>query len=99
MMLVISFAVFIAALLSLLIYARWNYGTLEKCGIPVISPSFLLGSVPEIHEKVQHLEDIRRAEKYGQIYGVRTPTFELPIEVLITLLIFSCTKAALLSCS
>ncbi|CAG7728211.1 unnamed protein product [Allacma fusca] len=61
---------FLAAILGLLIYARWNYGTLEALNIPVVERSFLLGSTPDLHSKVQHLEDIARFKKYGPVYGL-----------------------------
>ncbi|ODM99103.1 Cytochrome P450 3A56 [Orchesella cincta] len=60
--------VFIA--IALIVYARWNYGTLEKMNIPVVKPSFLLGSTPDLHLKVQHLEDVLRFQKHGKVFGV-----------------------------
>lgn len=54
----------------LIIYARWNYGTLESIGIPVMEPTFFLGSVPDLHLKVQTDEDISRYLKFGTIWGV-----------------------------
>jgi len=51
-------------------YARWNYGTLEQLNIPVVSPSFIFGSDPQGHGKVQHLEDYRRVKEFGSVYGV-----------------------------
>ncbi|CAG7728212.1 unnamed protein product [Allacma fusca] len=77
-LLVLAIAVgsILLTVVGLLIYARWNYGTLEALNIPVVDRSFFLGSTPELHKKVQHLEDIERFNKYGPIYGVyegRTP--------------------------
>jgi hypothetical protein len=60
----------IIALLLLILYARAKYGKLDGLGIPVIPPTFILGSTPDVHEKVQHLEDIERFKKYGPIWGV-----------------------------
>lgn len=54
----------------LILYGRQNYGTLEKCGIPIVKPSLFLGSVPDFHLKVHQLEDIKRFKKYGPIWGV-----------------------------
>ncbi len=40
-------------LVVLVLYLRRNYGSLEKCGIPVASPSiFGLGSGPFMYHKV-----------------------------------------------
>lgn len=55
----------------LILYGRKNYGILEKCGIPIVKPTLFLGSVPDFHAKVHHLEDIERFKKYGPIWGVR----------------------------
>ncbi len=71
------FLIFLGVIAVILIfYARWNYGHLDGLGFPVIPPSLILGSVPDIHTKVQHYEDIKRFEKYGPIWGLyqgRTP--------------------------
>jgi cytochrome P450 family 3 subfamily A len=72
----VALSFILASILGLLIYARWNYGTLEALNVPVAKRSFFLGSTPDLHKTVQHLEDIRRYKKYGPIYGVyegRTP--------------------------
>ncbi|CAL8080397.1 unnamed protein product [Orchesella dallaii] len=69
-----SIAVVVAA--CLILYARWNYGVLEAAGVPVVKPTFFLGSVPNLHQKVQTDEDIRRFQEYGPIWGLyegRTP--------------------------
>jgi len=70
MWLLIVIALIIIFVTSLIVYARWNYGTLEKLGIPVVKTSFILGSTPDLHRKVAHFEDIERFRKYGKIYGV-----------------------------
>jgi len=55
---------------GLTVYARWNYGILDGLGFPVMKPSFILGSAPNLHTKVQHFEDMERYRKYGPIWGV-----------------------------
>jgi cytochrome P450 family 3 subfamily A len=60
----------VAALL--VIYARWHYGELEKLGIPVVKPHFLLGSSPNSHKIVNQLEDCEWLKKYGDVFGVYT---------------------------
>ncbi|ODM98728.1 Cytochrome P450 3A24, partial [Orchesella cincta] len=62
---------FIAGLVAfLVIYARWHYGSLEKLGIPVETPHFLLGSNPDGHKIVYAHKDLERFHKYGAVYGV-----------------------------
>ncbi len=61
--------------ISLIFYGRKNYGILEKCGIPVVKPTLFLGSVPDFHAKVHHIEDIKRFKKYGSVWGVSTTNF------------------------
>ena len=56
--------------LGLILYARWNYGKLEKLGIPVVKPHFLLGSSHDMHTKINHLEDYERMKKHGKVFGV-----------------------------
>jgi len=52
-------------------YARWNFGTLEKLGIPVEKPKhFLYGSAVEYFEDVVQLNEIKRMQKYGPVFGV-----------------------------
>jgi hypothetical protein len=70
MLLLVVIVLFVIFITSLVIYARWNYGTLEAMGIPVIKPFFILGSTPDLHRKVAHFEDIERFKKYGSVYGV-----------------------------
>jgi len=61
----------VITVIGAIVYARWNYGILEKLNIPLIKPTFCLGSTPNLHLVVQHLEDIKRFKKYGPIWGVR----------------------------
>jgi len=61
----------IVVCILLVLTARNSYGSLEDCGFPVIPPSFLFGSVPNIHNEVVQFEQIRQHEKYGAIWGVR----------------------------
>jgi len=60
----------ILLLTSLVIYARWNYGTLEAMGIPVVKPHWFLGSNYNYMELYHHWEDWSRAKKLGLTYGV-----------------------------
>lgn len=56
---------------SLVIYARKNYGVLEASrSFPVLKPTFFMGSVPDLHLKIQTEEDIRRFQRFGPIWGV-----------------------------
>jgi len=64
------FLVFLALLVGLVVYARWNYGLLEASGIPLIKPTFFLGSVPDLHKKIQTEEDIRRFKEFGPNWAV-----------------------------
>lgn len=68
------------------IYARWNYGTLEKIkGVPkVITPAFVGGSDIHVYKKVVHEEDTENVKKYGKIYGVSSKC------VIVILRIFRC---------
>jgi hypothetical protein len=62
----------VGVIASLIIYARWNYGLLEKMGIPVIKPWLFLGSnYMEPWSIIKDVE-ISRQAKYGTIYGVRS---------------------------
>jgi len=70
MILEIIVAIFVAFLAFCIVYARWEYGTLETKGIPVIKPYFIMGSDPLSHKKVTQHEDLRRMHKYGHVYGV-----------------------------
>jgi len=58
----------------LVVYTSWNYGSLEKLGIPVIKPFLIFGSnYMEAYLDIQK-QDIERHRKYGDIYGVGTET-------------------------
>lgn len=56
---------------TLIVYARWHYGTLEKLGIPVVKPHFLLGSNWETRFEQIGYRDVERVKVYGSVYGVR----------------------------
>ncbi|CAL8098958.1 unnamed protein product [Orchesella dallaii] len=60
----------ICIVVGLYIYARWNFGTLEKLGIPVVEHHPLLGSVKEMYKEVGALNDIKWMNKYGPVFGV-----------------------------
>jgi len=65
---------FVVALFVLIvlivIFLRRKYGTLEKCGFPVIPPAFVLGSGPWSWHKVDIVQmDLDREAKYGKVYG------------------------------
>ncbi|ODM98967.1 Cytochrome P450 3A56 [Orchesella cincta] len=58
-------------ILGLITYARWNFGTLEKTGIPVVKPDhFLLGSAMLTYEKPGGLADVELMKKYGPVFGL-----------------------------
>lgn len=71
MFLLVICAIILVVLFGLLIYARWEYGELEKMGIPVVAHHPLLGSTREIYNTVGGLNDVKWMEKYGKIFGVR----------------------------
>ncbi|OXA45210.1 Cytochrome P450 3A56 [Folsomia candida] len=63
--------ILITVLVGLVIYARWNYGTLEKLGIPMVGKPFLIfGNTIDAYSKVVGTLDIERFNKFGPIYGV-----------------------------
>lgn len=65
--------ILITVLVGLVIYARWNYGTLEKLGIPMVGKPFLIfGNTIDAYSKVVGTLDIERFNKFGPIYGVRS---------------------------
>lgn len=68
--LIFILALFGVIAFGLIIFARWNYGKLDNLGFPIIPPSGIRGSIPNIHHKVQHYEDIKRFEENGPIWGV-----------------------------
>ena len=65
--------VLIGILTALIVYARWNYGVLEKLGIPVIKPFLIFGSEYKESFVISRNEEIRRLKKYGTVYGVAQP--------------------------
>ena len=73
-MLAIALALFIASFVVICIllvsYMRWNYGSLEKLGIPVVKPHLLLGSRPNQHLIVCHENDYDLFKTYGEVFGV-----------------------------
>ncbi|CAG7716207.1 unnamed protein product [Allacma fusca] len=70
MILEILIALILTIVLGVILYGRWNYGILESMGVPVVKPSLFLGSIPDLHKKVIHEQDIEFFKKYGPIYGV-----------------------------
>ncbi|CAG7817390.1 unnamed protein product [Allacma fusca] len=67
----VEFVLAIVAVGALLVvYLRWNHGTLEKLGIPVVKTHFLLGSQNSFTEVFGPERDLERFETYGEIYGV-----------------------------
>jgi hypothetical protein len=68
---IILVALISGIIVSLILYARWNYGTLESLGIPVVKPHWFLGSNYNYTELYHHWEDWNRAKKLGLVYGVR----------------------------
>lgn len=70
-MIFIALAVATCIIAGLIIYARWNFGTLEKMGIPVVPYHPITGHARETYETVGGLNDIIWNKKYGPIFGVR----------------------------
>jgi len=65
----------VIAAISSIIYARWNYGTLEKMGIPVVKPHFFLGSAQDTFSRcIAHI-DLENFKRLGPIFGVRFYAF------------------------
>ena len=56
---------------SLLAYIRWHYGSLEKLGIPVVKPHFILGSNPDQDVAIGPEVDCKWFKTYGEVFGVR----------------------------
>lgn len=80
--------VFLVAVLTVLLgilYARWNFGTLERMGYKVVEPHWFFGSNNNIINVHAHWEDVKRNEELGPIYGVKqyplklTPSTETDI--------------------
>ena len=65
-----AFLVLSVIILAVVLYIIRNYGTLEKCGIPVI-PNFLcFGGGPWLRHQFNGLElNMERHHKYGSIFG------------------------------
>jgi hypothetical protein len=64
-------AVLVAVTVALIIYARWNYGVLERMGIPVDKPHFIFGSVEQNGFKRScGIIDIENFKRFGPVYGV-----------------------------
>lgn len=68
---VILLTVVSCAIALLILYARWDYGLLEKLGIPVVPPHFLFGSTFECRFKPIGYRDVDWMRKYGPVFGVR----------------------------
>ena len=67
----VAVAILLCVFGGLWIYARWNYGSLEKMGIPVVKYTHpILGSTKELYETVGGENDIKWMKEYGQIFGV-----------------------------
>ncbi|CAG7733515.1 unnamed protein product, partial [Allacma fusca] len=60
----------ILSIAVVILYYRWNYGTLEKLGIPVVKTHFLYGSQSDFNKICSHDRDMEWFEKHGEIYGV-----------------------------
>ena len=69
----LAFVVFSIALLCLsaIVYIRWHYGSLEKLGIPVVKPHFILGSNFQHDVLVGQEVDTKWFKTYGEVFGVR----------------------------
>ncbi len=62
---------FILLFITLILYARWNYGSLEAMGIPVVKPHWFLGSNYNYMKLIHHWEDFARTKQLGPVFGVR----------------------------
>lgn len=69
-LLTVILAVLVGVISIVIIYARWNYGFLEKLGIPVVKPHFLLGSTFLTRFKPIGYRDIDWMKEYGSVFGV-----------------------------
>lgn len=67
----------------LVIFARWHYGSLEKLGIPVAKPHFILGSDPDGHKIVYQERDLERFKQYGPVFGVMFNAFCLNKQIFV----------------
>lgn len=72
--LLISIIFMILIALGLVSYARWNFGSLEKLGIPVVQRDhFLLASALLPYQKPGGIVDTEHMKKYGSVFGVGDP--------------------------
>lgn len=68
-----TLAILLLSAYGLITYARWNFGSLESQGIPVVKPQhFLLGGAMLAFEKNGGLLDVEHMKKYGPVFGVNT---------------------------
>lgn len=66
-------AILLLVTYSLVLYARWNFGCLEKQGITVVKQQhFLLGGAMLSFQKNGGQLDIEHMKKYGPVFGVNT---------------------------
>ena len=69
MLLIIILSLALVLLLAIL-FLRRTYGTLEKTGIPVMTPSLFLGSDPFLKHKINYVEqDRENRRKYGRVWA------------------------------
>jgi len=67
--LLVIFALFLGFLVVAK-YLRRNYGQVERCGVPLIKPTFLFGSGPWNLHQINFTElDMERDRLYGKVYG------------------------------
>ncbi|XP_040003373.1 cytochrome P450 3A30-like isoform X2 [Xiphias gladius] len=50
-------------------YGHWNYGVLEKLGVPGPKPVMYFGTIGQ-HNRVYYLDDVCCAHKYGRVWGM-----------------------------
>ncbi|CAL8106832.1 unnamed protein product [Orchesella dallaii] len=70
--------ILVGAITTLIVYARWHYGSLEKVQglVGVVKPYWVGGSDIFLHNKVIHVADAENVKKYGKVFGYyegRTP--------------------------
>jgi len=66
------FLLLLGAVLCLILYVRWNYGVLEKLGIPMDKPHFFLGNTKDTFNHPIGFADVEKFKRLGPIYGVST---------------------------
>ncbi len=69
-LLTVILAVILCVISIVILYARWNYGVLEKMGIPVVKPHFLFGSTFLTRFKPIGYRDIDWMKEHGSVFGV-----------------------------